>query len=915
MLRELQKELVRIFGERVAFHRIERMLYSCDLEVLPGLIANQIQTLPDAVVQPNSPDELIALIELAVRYRIPLVPRGTGTAGYGGAVPTKRGIVVDFYRMNRIYDVNGEAKTVTVDPGVVWNELDAELHNHDLALRLYPGSGISSTVAGWVANGGGVGIGSFEYGYFKDNIVEVEIITPKGVKKLSGDELALVYGMAGVTGFISGLTLWLKGYDDSVPIVGAFPTPDGLLGAFQEVEKDGLALWHISYRSPLHVRLTEQAIEEQLKQFPTAASSEKPRLPENKFIATFVYPRSRKVQVESRLLNIIKTYGGEALDYGAVSEWKERFYPVRLKALGPSLIPSEVVIPTHQTSTFIEKVQTELEGEVALHGTLANGGRESLIMVYILDDERRRGYPLTYSKRLLPIEIAKKLGGRVYSIGMYFTDEAESYFSRAKLLKSYQFKKETDPEGIMNPGKVFPPSLDKGSPIKKLNLLIRLGKKTQGLVARIDKLLGGRPLGKSVSTKTLLGKQALSKEIAWDSVACARCGYCRTQCRLFGALGWESASPRGIFRFLRESLKGKLEMDERIADMISLCTMCGGCDSICQINAPIMELSTLVLRPAIWQDGYDALKVYQIAAHNALISHNPMGLSHEARTQWLPPGGKYKETGQIGFFAGCASSYVMPDLGADPLRILNAAGIEPVYLGSDEWCCGSPALLLGATEEALETVSHNIEEFNKRGIKTIITPCPGCWVTLAHFYPVFANMLNLEYDIEVKHITQVLSELMKEGKIRFDKPLNLKVTWHDPCHIGRCGGIYEPPREVLASIPGVELVEMPRNRDNSLCCGRQDVRLRRIGNMVNDRILEAEQTGASVLVSSCPTCEINFGVGVDNVRSRIKVRDLSRLVAQGMGIAVEEAKEKPTEVERKALEEEIGGLKDVLPAY
>lgn len=916
MKRELQKELIGIFGERVAFHKIERMLYSGDLEVLPGLIAKQIQILPDAVVQPSSPNELIALLNLVGKHKIPVVPRGAATAGYGGAVPTKGGIVVDFYRMNRILGMDRERKIATVEPGVIWNELEAELHNHKLALRLYPGSGISSTVAGWVSNGGGVGIGSFEYGYFKDSIVEAEIITPKGAKKLNSDDLDLICGMAGVTGFISRLTFWLRDCNESVLILGAFPTLEQLLGAFQEVERGGLPLWHISYRSPLHVKLTEKAIEEQAKQVPTARGSEKLRLPENKFIATFVYPKSRDTQVGSRLPDIIKTHGGEVLDYeAAASEWKERFYPMRLKALGPSLIPSEVIIPSHQTSTFIEKVQAELEREVALYGTLVNEGRESLIMVYILDDERRRGYPLTYPKRLLPIEIAKKLGGRVYSIGMYFTDEAESYFGRAKLLKAHQFKREVDPEGVMNPGKVFPPSLDKGSPIKKVNLLLKLGKKAEGPAARIDKLLGGKPLGKTVSYKTVLGKQPLSKEIAWDAFACARCGYCRTQCRLFKSLGWESASPRGLFRFLREHLEGKLEMDERIADMIFLCTTCGGCDSVCQINAPIMELSTLVLRPAIWQDGYDAMKVYQLAAHNALTSHNPMGMSHEGRTQWLPSDGKYKETGEIGYFVGCASSYVSQDLGSDPLRILNAAGIQPVYLGSDEWCCGGPAILLGCREEVLDTVEHNIKEFNKRGIKTLITPCPGCWMVLAHFYPTFADMLNLNYDIEIKHTVQVINKLIKEGKIKCEKPLNLKVTWHDPCHIGRMGGIFEPPREVLASIPGIELMEMPRNRENSLCCGRQDVRLRRIGDMVNDRVLEAEQTGASVLVSSCPTCEINFEVGVDNIRSRVKVRNLSRLVAESMGIVAEEPREKPTEIDRKALEEEIGGLRNVIPAY
>ena len=159
VLQKVQKELVDIFGERVAFHEIERMLYSSDLGALPELARKQINTYPDAVVQPNSSDDLSALVNLAMKYRTPLISRGSGTAGYGGAVPIRGGIVVDFNRLNRVIEINEEKKTVTVEPGVVWKELEIELRSRSLALQLYPGSAISATVGGWIGNGGGVGIG------------------------------------------------------------------------------------------------------------------------------------------------------------------------------------------------------------------------------------------------------------------------------------------------------------------------------------------------------------------------------------------------------------------------------------------------------------------------------------------------------------------------------------------------------------------------------------------------------------------------------------------------------------------------------------------------------------------------------------------------------------------------------------
>jgi len=157
----IKKSLIDLFGERVAFHRTERLLYSSDLASLPKMVTGLIQTLPDAVVLVRTREELGGLIDLAVRSRVPLVPRGAGTAGYGGAVPAKGGSVVDFSMMNRVLDVDEEGKKAVVEPGVVWNDLESHLRSEGLALRVYPGSALSATVGGWLANGGGVGIGGF----------------------------------------------------------------------------------------------------------------------------------------------------------------------------------------------------------------------------------------------------------------------------------------------------------------------------------------------------------------------------------------------------------------------------------------------------------------------------------------------------------------------------------------------------------------------------------------------------------------------------------------------------------------------------------------------------------------------------------------------------------------------------------
>lgn len=884
MLKEAQKELLDIFGERVAFHEIERMLYSSDLGALPELVKGQIKTYPDAVVQPSSSDNLSALVNLASKYRIPLVPRGSGTAGYGGAVPVYGGIVVDFHRLNRVIEINKEKKTVTVEPGVVWNDLEKELRSHGLALRLYPGSAISATVGGWIGNGGGVGIGSFEYGLVKDSVLEAEIITPKGIKKLTRAGINLIDGMAGTTGFISRVTLMVRDSEDDIPVLSTFPSLNDMVAAFEELGKEKLAIWEVGYRDPLHVQLSQEAVERQVKRLPIHSEAKKTELPRDKFIATFVYPRSRESVVRDKLLKIVKAHNGEVLDEElARAEWDDRFYGIRLKALGPSVIPSEVIVPTEKLSHLVDSINGK-KGRLSFNGTLINNGSQTAVLTYSLDDERRRGFPLAYARSFVPIKAAKKLGGRPYTIGTYLTDDAELVFGKENLLKIHGFKKEIDPENIMNPGKVFPRSLDKKAPLR-LNLMLKLARAQTGAITAIDRLFGGKPLGESTNSKTALSKIPFGNETTWDAFACVSCGYCRSECPEFSAIGWESASPRGKFRFLKEYLKGKVKLDERMAEMFFVCTTCRQCNEICQVKAYVEEDWTLVARPAMLRNGFQPPTVFQRQAHNILVKHNPGGTSQDERTAWMSSDLKCKDEGEVGYWVGCGASftYNLRNLPINAIRVLNRAGIEPVYLGSEEWCCGGGTFNVGCIEEISEIVRHNINELNRRGVKTLVTSCSGCWLYLAHFYPILAQRLNLKYDIKVKHMVEVVSELIEEGKIKCESPVNLKVTYHDPCHIGRGGGIFEAPRKILASIPGLELVEMPRNREHAACCGRHVVRYPRLGSIINNaRTMEAANTGAPAVVSSCPTCESNFRVGIAETGVKLEVLDIIDLVAESI---------------------------------
>jgi Fe-S oxidoreductase len=887
----IKERLLEIFQDRVAFHKIERLVYSGDMGTLPEMITNLIENMPDAVVRPVDAEELTALVSLADKEKMPLIPRGGGSAGYGGAVPTRGGIVADLSGMKRILNVNPAEHCITVESGITMEALDQTLRKEGLALRLYPGSAISATVGGWLANGGGIGIGSFEYGYFRDNVLAVELITPQGTKKIGREQLDLVEAMAGSTGLIYSVTMLVRDEVEDIPLLAAFSRIEKLNKVLDNIRDQKLPLWEVSYKDMLNVEWSARAEHDQHLKGPVIHQTQDnhPSFPGNKYIACFVYPRNRESMVKDELTKLIWDAGGEVLDQQLADlEWSDKYFGTRLKAIGPSTVPTEVVIPAARLAEYVNNIKDKLP-DLAFFGTLAEGGRESAFMGYRLDDERRRGFPLAFVKSFIPIKEALKIGGRTYTVGMLLTNYANSALGKERLDKAWKYKQSVDPGGIMNPGKVFPASIDGKTPIKKLAFMTRMGAGSlQGWGAGIlDSMIGGQSQGLSLSNKSALYKMPYGRELAWDAFACASCGYCRSGCTEFNTLGWESSSPRGKFKFLREYINGKIDFDERMAELFFACSTCGKCDNICQVRASIDAHWSVTARPLVWQSGFNPPAVIQGGARNIAVGHNPGDYPQSERTKWRTPDLKTSEEGGIGYFAGCNPSFAagVRNLPVNAVRLFNKAGIEPVYMGSDEWCCGGSLYNVGCWEDAVENVRHNIEEMNRRGIKTLVTSCAGCWANIAHFYPVMAKRLGMPFDIRIKHIVQMSDQWIKEGKLVCKSPVDMEVTYHDPCHIGHAGGIFDEPRNILASIPGLKVREMGRNRENAACCGRFLLRYPKYGMKIQmDRLDEAVGTGSQALVTACPTCETNFRTGIKESNADFEVFDITDMLCQSVGL-------------------------------
>jgi len=187
----------------------------------------------------------------------------------------------------------------------------------------------------------------------------------------------------------------------------------------------------------------------------------------------------------------------------------------------------------------------------------------------------------------------------------------------------------------------------------------------------------------------------------------------------------------------------------------------------------------------------------------------------------------------------------------------------------------------GQTSTVEKLAQQNTRMFKELGVQKILTVCPGCYLTLKVDYP----KLIKDFPFEVVHISEFLRQLLQTGRLRLTKRVGLKVTYHDPCHIGRRFNLYEPPRTVLSSIPGLKLVEMPRNRENARCCGAgggvksafSDTALK-IGI---SRMEEAAQTKADLLVTSCPFCCINLG-DASRQAQLLPVSDLTEIVAEAI---------------------------------
>jgi heterodisulfide reductase subunit D len=239
------------------------------------------------------------------------------------------------------------------------------------------------------------------------------------------------------------------------------------------------------------------------------------------------------------------------------------------------------------------------------------------------------------------------------------------------------------------------------------------------------------------------------------------------------------------------------------------------------------------------------------------------------------------------YFAGCMASFREKNIARTTIELLNKLGTEFTLLGKEEWCCGSVMLRSGNVPVAKKMMEHNVKAISDTGATGVITSCAGCYRTLKQDYPKYID----GFDIEIIHTPEYVLSLIEEGKITFESLPNqtttpTKVTYHDPCHLGRHMNIYDPPRKVLSAINGFELIEMPRSRENSRCCGSGggvSSGYKSLSNQMGDiRIKDALDIKADILTSACPFCTYALKSAAERagVNDKLNVLDFSELILQ-----------------------------------
>jgi heterodisulfide reductase subunit D len=363
---------------------------------------------------------------------------------------------------------------------------------------------------------------------------------------------------------------------------------------------------------------------------------------------------------------------------------------------------------------------------------------------------------------------------------------------------------------------------------------------------------------------------------------CIKCGLCLANCPVCKELLLEKYTPRGKIQLARYYCRGDLGLSDHYREIFSRCLLCGACSVTCPSGVDLKKVFISMREQIAEERGLDPNmeKVVQsiISDHNISLEDN------EERGEWrelikdLPEHMYQKDKAEVAYFVGCVASFfpMVQTIPKNMVQILESASVDFTILAGEEWCCGFPLVGAGAQEKMKQLVEHNLEKVKAVGAKTLVFSCPSCYGTWKEYY---------DTELELFHSTEYIERLIGKGAISLGE-LSTTVTYHDPCDLGRNGGVYDSPRRILKSIPGLTLVELEKNRSLSVCCGgggnleMADPDLS--GTVAQKKIEQVQQTGAEIVVTSCQQCVRTIKSRARRQKIDLDVLDITELVVKAM---------------------------------
>ncbi|MBN1367096.1 MAG: FAD-binding protein [Dehalococcoidales bacterium] len=554
----------------------EREIYSHDIGEIPPVLTKLLFKIhPDLVVQPKNIDEIVKTIKTANDMKIPVTPRGAASWGFGGVIPARAGIVLDLSPFRKVLKLDTTQKTVTVEAGARWGDIDIIAKKKGLCLMTYPSSKFS-TVGGWISTGG-YAINSFKYGPLSEQIVSMTVITGTGeTRRLSPSDRDFPYFVSteGEFGIVVEVTLKLRDMPQgSYPHLFYFSNEKE---AYEFTERFIIDAKSGDFK-PNTIRLLD---DNQVGDI-------------NRIMEAGIFKKSTALLIEFgsmaddskfiQYMTVSKNNIEEAPRYVANYLWNERLFGMKTKRLGPTLLASEVIIPIKSAARFIQKAKKlgrHFGVEVCIDSYILDVGK-ALIMSTFLCDSRKRKYYINVPLVSILTKTAIALGAEPYGLGLWNAAFINSLYSRIKQREFKVFKAKVDPNNILNPGKSFSRG-SKGA----AGLLFQPG--VFNFLIQI--LIVSAPvIGKLVTLFMGENKKLDKLYIELSTHACAKCGNCLAVCPAYLVTRDETSTAKGKIALTRKLIDGRT-VTQKEASAAFLCMHCKACEEICQTNLELMTL-------------------------------------------------------------------------------------------------------------------------------------------------------------------------------------------------------------------------------------------------------------------------------------------------------------------------------------